>query len=126
MTSATAVSEGLELSAAVASPRVRNVKFRQWNLLTGGTIVLLIVLVAIFAPLIAPRGPQETDYNARLKPPSSQHWLGTDNLGKDILSRVIHGARIDLRVGIISVLTPFFIGVILGCFAGYYGGKIDT
>ncbi|MEA2522849.1 MAG: peptide/nickel transport system permease protein [Thermomicrobiales bacterium] len=106
--------------------RSRFAAFRQRNLLAGGAIVFAIVLVAILAPLVAPRGAQETDYNARLKPPSREHVLGTDNLGKDIFSRVIYGARIDLQVGILSVLSPFLIGIFLGCIAGYYGGKIDT
>src|SRR5436190_8006476 len=69
--------------------RSRLAAFRQRNLFVGGAIVLIIVLVAIFAPLIAPRGPQETDYGARLISPSRAHLLGTDNLGKDMLSRVI-------------------------------------
>ena len=80
----------------------------------------------IFAPLIAPRGPQETDYGARLIPPSREHLFGTDNLGRDIFSRVLHGASIDLQVGIISVVPPFLIGTLLGCLAGYYGGRIDN
>jgi peptide/nickel transport system permease protein len=83
-------------------------------------------MLAIFAPWIAPRGPQETDYGARLISPSWSHLFGTDNLGKDVFSRVIHGARIDLQVGVLSVITPFIIGVILGCLTGYYGGALDT
>jgi len=96
------------------------------NLIAGATIVLAIVLIALLAPLFAPHGPLDTDYNARFVPPSRDHWFGSDDLGRDILSRVIYGARIDLRVGIFSVLAPFFIGAFLGCVSGYYGGKIDT
>ncbi len=100
-------------------------KLLQRNLVAGGAIVFAIVVLAIFAPVIAPSGPQDTDYTARLVGPSLDHLFGTDNLGKDIFSRVIYGARIDLRVGIYSVIPPFIIGAILGCLTGYYGGKID-
>jgi peptide/nickel transport system permease protein len=106
--------------------RSRLTAFKQRNLFVGGTIVLLIVLVAILAPVIAPRGPQDTDYNARLQPPGREHIFGTDNLGKDTLSRVLYGARIDLRVGIFCVITPFLVGILFGCVAGYYGGRIDS
>lgn len=113
--------------AAVNHPRrSRFAAFRQRNLLVGGLIVLIIVFIAVFAPLLAPRGPQETDYGARLQPPSWQHLMGTDNLGKDMLSRVIYGARIDLKVGILCVIAPFIIGVVFGSIAGFYGGLLDT
>ncbi len=92
----------------------------------GFALVLAIAVVAVFAPVAAPYGAQETDYDARLQAPSRQHLLGTDNLGRDILSRIIHGARIDLQVGVISVLLPFVVGTALGCLSGYYGGRIDT
>jgi peptide/nickel transport system permease protein len=114
------------LADAVRGPRSRLAAYKQRNLYVGGAIVLLIVLVAIFAPVIAPRGPQDTDYDARLQPPSREHIFGTDNLGKDTLSRVMHGARIDLQVGIICVITPFIVGIFFGCIAGYYGGRIDS
>jgi peptide/nickel transport system permease protein len=97
-----------------------------WNIAIGGLIVLAIVGAALLAPVIAPYGSLDTDYTARFVPPSRGHWFGTDDLGRDILSRVIFGARIDLRIGVISVLLPFVLGVILGCLAGYYGGKIDS
>ncbi|MFT4040955.1 MAG: ABC transporter permease, partial [Thermomicrobiales bacterium] len=84
------------------------------------------VLIAVFAPIIAPYGPQDPDYTARLVPPGAGHLFGTDNLGRDIFSRVVWGSQIDLQVGIISVLPPFLIGVALGCLSGYYGGWMDT
>jgi peptide/nickel transport system permease protein len=96
------------------------------NMIAGALIVFSILLIALFAPLIAPYGSLETNYNARFVPPSSGHWFGTDDLGRDILSRVVFGARIDLRIGIVSVIFPFILGVVLGCIAGYYGGKADT
>ena len=75
-------------------------------------MILAIVLVALFAPAIAPRGPEEPDYDARLVPPSREHLLGTDNHGRDIFSRILYGARIDLQVGIFSVIPPFVIGCV--------------
>ena len=117
---------GPDLARAGEGRRPRLIRWRERNLLIGGGLILLIVLVALFAPAIAPYGAQETDYDARLQPPGPEHLLGTDNLGRDILSRIIHGARIDLQVGVVSVLLPFVIGGVLGCLAGYYGGRVDT
>jgi len=102
------------------------IRWRERNLLIGGAMIFAIVLIAVFAPAIAPHGALETDYSARLVSPNGAHPFGTDNLGRDIFSRVIHGSRIDLRVGTISVLVPFIVGTILGCLSGYYGGWIDT
>jgi len=119
-------ASGAGLAGTVKKRRSRLAAFKQRNIYVGGAIVLAVVLVALLAPVLAPRGPQDTDYGARLKPPSREHLLGTDNLGKDTLSRVMYGARIDLRVGILCVLTPFVVGLALGCLTGYYGGRIDS
>jgi peptide/nickel transport system permease protein len=115
---------GMSLREAGRRPGI--IHWRERNLLLGGGLILAIVLLALFAPAIAPHGAQETDYTARLASPSWSHPFGTDNLGRDIFSRIIYGTRIDLRVGAISVLFPFVLGTILGCLAGYYGGLIDT
>ena len=116
-----------ELAAiARAGARPHLIHWRERNLIVGGLLIAAIVLIAIFAPAIAPRGDQDTDYTARLLAPSQEHPFGTDNLGRDVYSRVLYGARIDLQVGLISVLLPFIIGGILGCLAGYYGGRIDS
>lgn len=111
---------------AEASARPRLLQWRQRNLIVGGILIAIILAVAIFAPMIAPMGPQDTDYTARLAPPSAAHLFGTDNLGRDIFSRVIYGAQIDLQVGVLSVILPFLIGVFLGCVSGFYGGRIDS
>ncbi len=111
---------------ASASARPRLLRWRQRNLILGGSLIALIVLTALLAPLIAPMGPQDTDYTARLASPGPEHLFGTDNLGRDIFSRVVFGAQIDLQVGILSVLLPFCIGVALGCLSGYYGGRVDS
>lgn len=92
----------------------------------GGIIVLLFVSMAILAPWIAPFPPNEGDLGKRLKPPSREHLLGTDPLGRDLLSRVIYGARISLQIQIISVAIALVIGTVLGMIGGYYGGKIDN
>ena len=112
------------LARGVGRPHL--VRWQERNLIIGVFLIGLIVLAAIFAPQIAGRGPQDTDYTARLHPPSQEHLFGTDNLGRDIFSRVLHGAQIDLQVGLISVLLPFIIGAVLGSISGYYGGRIDT
>ena len=111
---------------AGAAPPARVIRWRERNLIIGALLIAALVIVALFAPLIAPYGPLDTDYTARLHPPSPAHLFGTDNLGRDIFSRVVHGSRIDLQVGIFSLLLPFLIGCTLGCLAGYYGGRIDS
>jgi peptide/nickel transport system permease protein len=116
----------LAIPAGARPRRPRWTRLLKRNLIIGVAIVLGVILIAIFAPVIAPSGPQETDYNARLVAPGRAHLFGSDNLGKDVFSRVVYGARIDLQVGALSVITPFIIGVILGCLTGYYGGWFDT
>jgi peptide/nickel transport system permease protein len=111
---------------ASSSRRPQLIRWRERNLIIGAVLIALLILLAVFAPVIAPVGPQDTDYTARLHPPSREHLFGTDNLGRDIFSRVLYGAQIDLQVGIFSVVPPFLIGVTLGCLAGYFGGRIDT
>jgi len=91
----------------------------------GFFIILFIVILAIGAPIIAPKHYAEVDLNNRLRPPSLQHLFGTDELGRDVFSRVVYGARIALWVGILVVTIEAAIGVTLGMLAGYYGGKID-
>src|SRR5688500_1039369 len=113
-------------SLARSGARPRLIWWRKRNLIVGALMIAIIVVVAVFAPAIAPYGPLETDYTARLQTPGPKHPFGTDNLGRDIFSRVLYGASIDLQVGLISVLLPFLIGGVLGCLAGFYGGRIDA
>ena len=91
-------------------------------------IILLIIFVAlaIFAPWIAPFDPAAIHLHARLQSPSAAHWFGTDELGRDILSRVIYGTRISLMVATSVVSIALFFGVILGSIAGFYGGWVDA
>jgi peptide/nickel transport system permease protein len=100
--------------------------------MTGMILLLITVLAALFAPVIAPEEPDKADLRARLAPPSwldetgkSTHLLGTDQVGRDLLSRIIYGARISLLVGVSSVLISMVIGVVLGLIAGFYGKWID-
>lgn len=91
----------------------------------GMALVVLFVVFALFAPWIAPRNPAQLDLAARLAPPNHAHWFGTDELGRDIFSRIIYGARISMLVGISVVTASLFLGLIFGCIAGYYGGRVD-
>lgn len=91
----------------------------------GVLLVILFVICALFAPWIAPQDPAAIDLPARLNAASHAHWFGTDELGRDILSRVIYGARISMLVGGFVVLTSLALGLIIGSVAGYYGGAID-
>lgn len=91
----------------------------------GMIILVLFVLVAVFAPVIAPMDPLEIS-SARRAAPSGQHWLGTDELGRDILSRLIYGARVSLRVGLVAIGIALTIGSVLGILAGYIGGWVDV
>ncbi|MBA2876531.1 nickel transporter permease [Thermaerobacillus caldiproteolyticus] len=93
--------------------------------LVGTGIVSFFILLAVLAPLIAPYGINEQNLSLRLQPPSSEHLFGTDDFGRDILSRVIYGARISLWVGFFSVLGSVVAGSLLGIIAGYYGRWID-
>ena len=89
-------------------------------------VVIALVLIAIFAPFIAPYDPYKQDYMAVLQEPNAQHLLGTDEYGRDILSRIIYGTRVSLSVGIVAQVIATFIGVTLGALAAYYGGWIDA
>jgi peptide/nickel transport system permease protein len=115
---------------ALARPaRARMTTFRRLlrepSALIGGSIVLACLFVAIFAPLIAPYDPIASDWMAVRLPPDFAHPFGTDDLGRDILSRVIFGARASLAAGFASVAIALVIGVPLGLIAGYFGGLTD-
>ena len=92
---------------------------------TGMALVAMFVVFALFAPWIAPQDPARIDLPSRLQPPSGAHWFGTDELGRDILSRVIYGARISMLVGSSVVAGSLLLGLIFGSIAGYYGGYTD-
>ena len=91
----------------------------------GIVFIISLFIIALFAPYIAPHSPYETNFFNTLEGPSREHFLGTDDLGRDVLSRLIYGARISLTIGFISVAIGLIVGVPVGAISGYYGGKID-
>lgn len=94
--------------------------------LIGAVIVVLFALMALFAPLITPYDPIASDWMAIRLPPNAQHWFGTDDLGRDVLSRVIFGTRASLSAGVVSVAVAVLVGVPFGLLAGYFGRFVDT
>jgi len=132
MTQSAVDSAGVTESARILKPRrglvasLRRFARRHVGATVGGCIVFLFILIAVFAPLIAPYDPLELFPGQLRQPPSMQHLMGTDEIGRDILSRIIYGSRISLRVGLISVGIAAVGGVVLGLIAGYFGGAVDT
>lgn len=91
----------------------------------SGILLIALMIIAIFANQVAPYHPLEADFRALRQPPSAEHWLGTDNLGRDVLSRLIHGARLSLFVAIVSTVLGKLIGLTWGILTGYLGGSFD-
>ncbi|HEX3569928.1 MAG TPA: ABC transporter permease [Acidobacteriaceae bacterium] len=94
--------------------------------LIGCVLVLMFIACAVFAPWLSPHDPAQLDLSGRLLPPSHQHWFGTDELGRDILSRTVYGARISISVAVSVVTLSLLVGVIAGLASGFYGGWTDT
>jgi len=116
---------GAALSESPMAQGLRRLR-RSTTSRVGAVIVMVLILVAIFADVLAPHSPIASDQNRTFLPPSWDAPLGTDQLGRDMLSRIIHGGRVSLAVGVASVLLALFVGVPLGMLAGYYGGRIDA
>lgn len=113
-------------SAKKRSSKTVWARFRRHRLaLVGGGILAVLVFLAVFAPWVSPRDPYAVDLAAYRSPPSARYWLGADSSGRDVLSRLIYGARISLSVGIVAVGIYTVIGVLLGVLSGYYGGWVD-
>src|SRR5699024_10410315 len=93
--------------------------------LLGLCIIAILMITAILAPVIAPHSPTDQSIINRYQAPSSDHWLGTDELGRDIYSRIIYGTRISIQIGVIAVGISLVIGVFLGALSGYFGRWID-
>ena len=100
--------------------------FRNKTAVIGGAVFALVLLITIFAPLLSPHDPLEQSVLLSLSPPSKDHLLGADDFGRDLLSRIIWGARVSVTVGISSVLFGMLTGTALGMIAGYFGGKIGA
>jgi ABC-type dipeptide/oligopeptide/nickel transport system permease subunit len=122
-------------SATILEPPVRQTTFGQdvWRrfqrnrlAVLGAAIVVLLIVVAALANVIAPYSPTLVNLNAQFEPPSLQHPFGTDYFGRDILSRVIHGARISLVIGLVPTVMALAFGTVVGVTAGFKGGRIDT
>jgi peptide/nickel transport system permease protein len=120
-----------DLQIQEAPPRVgefkrfRRVFFSRPLVVFGFVIILMFVIMAIFAPLLAPYDPYEPHPRAGLSQPSKQYLLGTDDIGRDLLSRVIYGSRISLLIGIVTVCVGAIIGMVIGLIAGYFGGWVN-
>ncbi|HMR32605.1 MAG TPA: ABC transporter permease [Geminicoccaceae bacterium] len=121
------------VAAAVTGSGGRSVNARAWAKLrrhrlgmTGLVLLGLVVLAAVLAPLIAPYDPTEVHYEALMVPPSAEFWLGTDEIGRDILSRLIYGARVSLEVVMVSILAALVVGSAIGLVSGYAGGRVDS
>ncbi|APB73379.2 nickel ABC transporter permease [Paenibacillus polymyxa] len=96
------------------------------SLLWGSIMFALLIGIAVFAPVISPYQPSDQNISATLQPPSFEHWLGTDQLGRDLFTRLIYAARTDLKIMVLAEIIPFCMGVFLGMLAGYYGKWVDT
>ncbi|WP_339288699.1 ABC transporter permease [Paenibacillus sp. FSL E2-0201] len=102
---------------------------RIWNtpsLLVGMIMFAALILLTVFIPYISPYDPSEQNLSAFLQPPSAEHWLGTDQLGRDLFTRLIYAARTDLKIMVLAEIIPFCTGVFLGMLAGYYGKWVDA
>lgn len=108
-----------------ASSRVLRSLRHNPSAIAGAAIILPIVILALLAPVLPIPSPDATSWTAIRKAPSALHWLGTDELGRDILSRMIWGARASLLAGVVSIAIALVTGVPLGILAGYFGGWVD-
>lgn len=117
----------IAMQPAIRAPWMEGMQrlLRQKTAIFGLIIVCLLLLTALLAPLLAPYDPVASDLPSRLQAPSAAHFLGTDELGRDILSRIFYGSRISIQIGILAVGISLIFGTFLGAISGYYGGKLD-
>src|SRR2546428_2359238 len=128
-------SDLAEREAGLSRPASEPLRARRWKVLRragggrlapfGGAVMLLAILVALAAPLLAPYDPLAQNLGNTLARPGRAHLLGTDNVGRDVLSRVIWGTRVSLVAGLVSVALAVVAGTLLGILAGYFGGGVD-
>jgi peptide/nickel transport system permease protein len=123
---AIAVAEGAIDEVAEHRGGFRRRWYRTPSFVAGVLILGTIVTMCLLAPVLTSQSPTQQDLNHILANPSSKHLLGTDQLGRDVFSRILYGGRVDLRVAFLAVLLPFLIGTTLGCISGYYGRFYDT
>src|SRR5688572_6731927 len=125
MAERTLAAEALASSARRANPRWRRLR-RSPSAWIGGLLVAAVVLMAALAPLIADRPPDQQNLRTRLRPPSAEQPFGTDEFGRSMLSRTVHGARISLLTGVAPVVVALAIGALIGLLAGFIGGRLDA
>ncbi len=92
----------------------------------GSAIILIFALASIFAPYLTPYSPNKTALDSMLEPPSAQHWMGTDELGRDLLTRILYGGRVSLSIGVAAMTLAVFVGAVVGGLAGFFGGWVDN
>jgi len=109
----------LHATTRLAGPFLHRL-LRNRSFVIGALLVLFVALIAIFAPMLAPYDPMHSNFRARLAPPSTAHWFGTDHFGRDLLSRVIYGGRASLEIGISVVIATGIVGTSIGAIAGYF------
>lgn len=133
MATATPAAANAGKNKNIRQPKLVSQRRRSWNAfkrnrpaMVGAVLIVLIVLVALAAPLLAPHDPLTQSTINRLKPPGGEHLLGTDDYGRDVLSRIIYGTRVALMVGVLSVAVGAFLGTLIGVTAGYFGGWLDA
>jgi len=118
-----------DATARPLSPRRTSKALRRFwrnpRTLFGVVMLLLIIMTAVFAPLLSTHDPNKQDLRNRLQPPSSEHWLGTDHFGRDTYSRIMYGGRLSISVGFLSVGIALAVGGLMGLLAGFYGGWMD-
>ena len=112
-------------AARVRGRRIRGI-LRSRSIVIGGAVILIVAILAVCAPYIAPFSPEQIGAGRRLSPPGAAHWLGTDEFGRDILSRILFGARLTLYIGIVAVGIGFTCGVAIGAVAAYAGGWLGS
>jgi ABC-type dipeptide/oligopeptide/nickel transport system permease subunit len=126
------MADAPNVALAAARPRGRSLGRRAWERLRRNPLALLslayvalLLAIAAAAPWVAPYPPDRVDFTAITQPPSAQHWLGTDQLGRDVLSRLIHGTRVSMTVAFVAQAIILMIGVPVGLVSGYVGGRLD-
>jgi len=94
--------------------------------MVGLTIVIVLSLAAVLAPVISPYNPNKSDLSRKLEAPSADHWMGTDELGRDLLTRILYGGRVSLSIGVLAMTLAVLVGAMVGGLAGFYGGWVDN
>jgi peptide/nickel transport system permease protein len=121
-----AETSNLTLRAHAPWLRLSRRPFKQHRpALAGAAVILIIALTAIFAPLLSPYDPEKSHLEIRIQAPSAQHILGTDDLGRDLFTRILYGSRISLAIGLYAMALAVTVGTVIGAAAGFYGGWVD-